>query len=71
MMTWLLGYLLVGFVASWCFTQILHIKTNNNWHWELAATILWPLAAICGLILSIRDRRSPRLPSTHHQDAAK
>lgn len=63
-MTWFLAYLLVGFVASWCFTQILHIKTNNNWRWELTATVLWPLAALCGLALFLRDRRRAQLSST-------
>lgn len=31
MMTWLLAYLLAGFVGHWCATQILRIETSNNW----------------------------------------
>jgi hypothetical protein len=61
-MTWLLAYLLFGFVIHWCCTQIFHLETNNNWRWELAATVLWPVAAICGAILFRWDRRSVTLP---------
>jgi hypothetical protein len=56
-MTDLLAYLLIGFVLHWIATQILRVETNLDWRWELAATIFWPIAAICGIILVRRDRQ--------------
>ena len=48
-MIWLLAYLLFGFVLHFCLTQILHYQSDVGWRWELAATLLWPIAIVCGI----------------------
>jgi hypothetical protein len=49
-MDWLLAYLLFGFVVSWIGSNIMHIKPNESWRWELAATVLWPFTVLCAVI---------------------
>lgn len=45
-MTWLLAYLLFGFVVSWIGTNVYKKTSDNGWRWELAAVILWPITVL-------------------------
>jgi hypothetical protein len=55
-MNWVLAYLLVGFVLSWIATRAGFVS-KLDWRWELAATVLWPLAAIVGIIEVENERK--------------
>jgi hypothetical protein len=56
-MSWVLAYLLTGFVLNWIAVQIFRAPVASNWRIELMATILFPIAIICGVIS--RKRPSP------------
>jgi len=56
--TWLLAYLLAGFVLNWIAVQIFHAPVARSWRIELAATVFFPIAIICGLV----TRKRPANP---------
>lgn len=58
-MSWFLGYLLVGFVISWAATQAGYVS-KFDWQVELAAVILWPVALVCGVVISNRRSKNRR-----------
>ena len=43
MLTWILGYLLVGFIIYWICTAMFGIDPELSLTWQLAAISLWPL----------------------------
>ena len=48
-MTWLLAYLLVGFVLHFIGGAILGAHQHSDWRWELAGILLWPLTAVVAM----------------------
>ena len=55
-MNWLLAYLLAGFVMRWIAGRIVNVTTPQHWGWDLASTVLWPLAIVIGTAAAIRQR---------------
>jgi hypothetical protein len=58
-MTWLLASLLTGFVLRFIASEVMHIKSDLDWRWELAATVLWPIALVLGMIVRLHKRGRP------------
>jgi hypothetical protein len=46
MLTWILGYLLVGFIIYWLCTAMFGIDPDLPLTWQFAAIALWPLVVI-------------------------
>ena len=55
-MTWLLALLLTGFVLRFIASEVMQIKSGLDWRWELAATVLWPITLVFGMIVRLRRR---------------
>lgn len=53
MTTWILAYLLTGFVIHFVGAQVLKIKPNDSTAWETAAVILWPIT-VCAAAVQCR-----------------
>lgn len=46
MLTWVLGYLLIGFFIYWLSSAVFGVDQDVPLIWQLAAISLWPLVVI-------------------------
>jgi hypothetical protein len=54
--TYFLGYLLFGFALHFVGSQIMRIPLNEDWRWELAACVFWPLTVLLAIITVAKKR---------------
>ncbi|MCZ7564713.1 MAG: hypothetical protein M5U08_13815 [Burkholderiales bacterium] len=61
-MTWLFGYLLVGFVLDWAAPWISGEprRAHVEWYWDLSAIVFWPLTLAFALREALAERRRRR-----------
>jgi hypothetical protein len=55
-MSWILGYLLVGFVIEWMATHVFGKGPRfRNWKWALLVTLTWPIGFVMGAFEELRS----------------